>query len=233
MNRAGSTTRPGRRRRARVVRLYRKGYDVPEIARRLGLQRKAVNLHLAGAGVPRVLDAERTPRFWPDRRAPYWELRRRNGGASEVVLGRKFCPGCGRWRHVVDFPLVGGVLYRCETCSRVAKRIGYRRLSPEARALRLEYMRIYHEGHRRGEPRPRKSSVVDRPERVLLPRAPLVVELDRLNGNLRSVCARAGVPERTVFRLRHDGGRWVRIDTADKLAVAMGIPLALIYRADR
>jgi hypothetical protein len=213
MNRAGSTTRPGRRRRARVVRLYRKGYDVPEIARRLGLQRKAVNLHLAGAGVPRVLDAERTPRFWPDRRAPYWELRRRGG--------------------VVDFPLVGGVLYRCETCCRVAKRIGYRRLSPEARALRLEYMRIYHEGHRRGEPRPRKSSVVDRPERVLLPRAPLVVELDRLNGNLRSVCARAGVPERTVFRLRHDGGRWVRIDTADKLAVAMGIPLALIYRHDR
>ena len=109
MNAAGSTTRAGRRRRRRVVKLYRQGLDVPEIARRMRLTRKTVNHHLAAAGVPRVLDAERTPRLWPERRAPYWELRRRDGGAGEVVLGRKFCPGCGRWRHVVDFPTVGGV----------------------------------------------------------------------------------------------------------------------------
>ena len=109
--------------------------------------------------------------------------------------------------------------------------------SPERRALRLEYRRIYSEVRRRAAGVPpttaKRRTVIDRPERVLLPRAPLVVELDRLNGDLKGVCARAGVPERTVFRLRHDGGRWVRIDTADKLAVAMGIPLAVIYRADR
>lgn len=196
---------------------------MPEIIERTGYSRSAINRALVG--VPRVLTVDRFPQF--TRRRPYWALTM-HGGASEVVLGRKFCPGCGRWRHVVDFPLQGGVLFRCGACARAFKRHSWQTAAPDRRADRLEAVRFYRVGHGGGTPR-----TTIGPRSPFLPRAPLVAELDRLNGDLANVCARAGVTERTVFRLRHEPGTLVRLDVADRLALAMGIPLAVIYREDR
>jgi predicted Fe-S protein YdhL (DUF1289 family) len=225
----------------KILRLYRKGTSPPEIARRLGISPTTVNNHLRSARVPRRLELERAPHIRPERRPPYWELRLHgaHNPAGEVVLGRKFCTGCGRWRHVVDFdPYTrnGRPMARCQACQNAAKRWHWHNMPPEQRTAVYEYVRIYRNAKLReagGKPRERRSpSVVDRPEYVFLSLPPLVGELERLNGDLGMIAKRAGVPERTILRLRTGESRRVRIDVADKLAVAMGIPLELLYRGE-
>ena len=61
----------------------------------------------------------------------------------------------------------------------------------------------------------------------LLPREPLLRELERRAG-LYALARNAGVSDRTIRRIRVENKR-VRLDTADRLAVAMGIPLSTIY----
>jgi hypothetical protein len=181
-----------------------------------------------------------------------------------VVLGRKFCSGCGRWRPVSDFhlqserpplranglgrpPSASGLRSRCQACSNAAQRQRRAVRTPEQRRIDAEYYRFYSEVHRRlaGKPvRVRKTSVVDHPERILLDPAPLLAELEHYirqlgdnysaNGHPKTwgeLAERAGISQRAIYRLRHGESQHVRIDIADKLAVAIGVPLAVIYPA--
>jgi hypothetical protein len=103
---------------------------------------------------------------------------------------------------------------------------------------RREYERIYAEVHRRARgvpvrprgPRARPSYVDLHIERVLLDAGPLVRELRALpeGGRARAALA-AGVPMRTLFRWLHGEATYVRIDVADRMAFALGLPLSLIY----
>jgi hypothetical protein len=185
------------------------------------------------------------------KRPPYSGLKK--GAPNPVVLGRKFCSACGRWRPVHDFsrdvrgprerngaqatgrkPTAPGLQARCRGCDNRARREQRKNWTPLQREAELEYHRFYSEmrRRRRGQP-PRKfrhrRSVIDRVELRLLPRAPIVELLAELNGELGTVGQRARVPSRTLSRLLHDGGRWIRIDTADRLALALGTTLWDLY----
>jgi hypothetical protein len=174
--------------------------------------------------------------------------------SNPVVCGRKYCAGCGRWRHAVDFrPRTDKHVpsSSCEPCRRAARRARYARWTPEQMERKREYARFWLEKHRRetgGKARPFKNrrTVVDRAERIFLPREPLLKEITiymrqhsvySMNGELtayqwRELAQLAGVNERSLYRLRHEDGGHVRIDLADRLAVTIGVPLSLIYPAD-
>jgi hypothetical protein len=167
------------------------------------------------------------------------------------VLGRKFCAGCGRWRHVIDFSTQKrqGSLYSsyCRVCT--ARR--HRRYYHSAHSVQWwerhrEYARIWSQTKRRLEGKPERqwsrARVIDQIEYRFLPAAPLAGEIalylahprpgatigDRDFGKV-GLARRAGVPARSLERLITGESRRVRLDLADKLAVAMGVPLALIY----
>ena len=181
-------------------------------------------------------------------RAAWSGLKR--GTPNPVICGRKFCSHCGRWRLVaVDFELVRRgrrLRFRsyCRTCQRLSNRASTRRLVNDARrlALRREYQRIWAEGKRRQDGVParafndspsnprRRRTAVDRPERVLLPLEPLLQALVQVPETELSVLARrAGITPRTIYRYRYGESQHVRIDVADKLAVAMGTTSSLIW----
>jgi hypothetical protein len=44
----------------------------------------------------------------------------------------------------------------------------------------------------------------------------------------RELAVAADTTDRTLYRIRHEG-KFVRLDTADRLAIAIGLPLSLIY----
>jgi len=183
-------------------------------------------------------------------RPSYWELRKRGGWQprSPVVLGRKHCAGCGHWRHVCDFGWHKGRLRpRCRACTRIYNRAWHANATPEQRERIREYARIWDEVKRRErgtEPRKyqRHRTVVDRPEYAFLPTAPLANAIEAylidLEGTglgsgdagfgIRGLAARAGMQERSVRRVLGES-RHVRIDLADRLALALGLHLALIY----
>lgn len=166
----------------------------------------------------------------------------KQGVVNQPVLGRKFCPHCGRWRPVSDFSVkrraVSGLSPTCLTCDRVEMRERRRHRTPAQRAGVREYQRMYAEAKRReaglpirvrkGRARPR---AVDRIERVLLDSAPLVIELRRRDQT--ALARRSGVSEKAIYRLLVGESRRVRIDVADKLAVGMGLTLSLIYTDER
>jgi hypothetical protein len=165
-----------------------------------------------------------------------WSGLRTSGGRKRdlIVCGRKYCTGCGRWRLLVDFGRQRGRFRsRCRTCHNASERERHLALSDEQRERWREYQRIWHEAKRREAGVPErdydKRSPVDVPERVFLERAPLIAELRLRNGEYRMIAQRSGVPARTITRLLNDGGRFVRLDVADKLAVALGVPLAVVY----
>lgn len=234
LERGRQISRAARARRRRIVRLYVAGLSVGEITRQLGVSRTTASRHLRSAGI--IPSAERLAPVWTGRR-PYWELHR-SGGAREVVLGRKFCAGCGHWRHVADFGRdtrrPGLLLARCEACVRRAARHYWANMPPEIRADRREAKRFLEEKRRRRNgARPRdfkhRRSVVDQREAIYLPVEPLREAIKPYaNGELTALAERAGVPERTITRIRHEGTR-VQIDVADKLAVALGVPSAVIW----
>jgi hypothetical protein len=188
-------------------------------------------------------------------RPAYWELTRRGGRRnrpgprSPLVLGRKFCAGCGHWRHACDFALHRGRLRpRCHACTRIYQRRWRYNATPEQRERIREYDRIWQNTKRReaGIP-PRnyhhRASVIDRPEHVFLPTAPLVTEIERylieseaagehsgdLGFGITGLAMRAGMQERSVRRLLIGESLHVRLDLADRLALALGLHLALIY----
>lgn len=172
-------------------------------------------------------------------------------GGNPVVLGRKFCSGCGRWRQVNDFPrltrAVGwGLRARCWVCFRAYQRALHRNMTPEQLDLKREYGRIWLEGERRrnGVPlRANRKTVVDHAERIFLDRKPLVEAMDRYatqelaSGRVRggqsdlwtALALEAGLEPRALYRVRTGESRRVRLDVADKIAVALDIPLAVLY----
>jgi hypothetical protein len=173
-------------------------------------------------------------------RPAYHELRIRGGGRGRllrnpIVLGRKFCAGCGRWRHVVDFALhKGRPRPRCCACQRAYQRAWHANATPEQRDRQREYSRIWQEAKRREAgiaPRNfhHRRSVIDKVEFVGLPPEPLLAAIDGVGLPDIVLCAAAGVPPRSVYRLRVGESRHVRLDVADKLAHAIGVPLWFIY----
>ena len=155
-----------------------------------------------------------------------------------IVLGRKFCAGCGHWRHVCDFGYLNkrGLRARCRVCWNREAQQRRRAATPEQRERWREYWRFHQEAQRRRNGIPERNfhnrrSVIDRIERILLPTAPLVKLLEPYRDDelLGELSRRAGVPERSITRLLSGESAQVRIDLADKIAVALGMPSALIY----
>jgi len=167
-------------------------------------------------------------------------LHARGGVPQELYCGRKFCPMCGRWRHLVDFrPRAdsGRPSAYCEACRRTYARGLWRRKTPEQLERHREANRFSMERYRRAQGiRPRdfkhRKSVVDQIERVFLDARPLRAELLFHVGEWEAIAERAGLAPRQVYRVVYEQPR-IFVQTADRLAYAMNIPLALLYpRAD-
>ena len=156
----------------------------------------------------------------------------------EIVLGRKFCLGCGRWRHLCDFGRIRSAgrrhetRSRCYTCSRRQARYYRESRTPEQRALEREYQRFWAEAKRREQGlAPRRwdrRTVIDRTERVLLPVDPIRQLLMEHFGEWRELARLTEISERTISRLAYEQAH-VRIDIADRIALALGEPLGLLY----
>ena len=173
-------------------------------------------------------------------RPAYHELGIRGGGRGRllrnpIVLGRKHCVGCGRWRHIVDYALhKGRPRPRCRACQRAYQRAWHRQMTPDQRERQREYFRIWQEAKRREAgiaPRNfhHRRSVIDKVESVGLPPEPLRAVIEGLGLPDIVIGAAAGVPPRSIYRLRVGESRHVRLDLADKLALAAGVPLWVIY----
>jgi hypothetical protein len=109
---------------------------------------------------------------------------------------------------------------------------------PGYRETRNEYERIYRTAKRRERGIQARvyhhhPTVVDRAERIMLDPEPLLAELRLRNGEWGLIAERAGLQGRTVHRLLHGESAHVRLDVADKLAVALGIPLSILYPNER
>lgn len=165
---------------------------------------------------------------------------------NPVICGRKFCTHCGRWRIVPDFRCVIDRRcargYRldsfCVACRRRVQREYYRQQTPSQRAKRREDAAFYRDRLRRARGadanyRPRGRKPVDCKETVKKDPAPLLAVIDahirEYGESEHQLAARAGVPPRAIYRMRYGESRRIQLDTADKFAVALGLPLALIY----
>jgi hypothetical protein len=157
-----------------------------------------------------------------------------------LVCGRKHCARCGRWRHACDFACVNGELVSwCRTCKGAWHRVHYR--DEPSYSRRLEYMRIYHEAKRReAGMKPRQFSEERPLPRSLNPEldaGPLValfeqhIYAERSNGHpdfsWNDLARQIGMPSRTVRRWR--AGAKVRTTSADRVCVALGYTLTLVY----
>lgn len=158
------------------------------------------------------------------------------GKPNPIVVGRKFCPSCGRWRAVHDFRVerTNRLHTWCVACQNVRKRVAWRQRTVEQIELRREYRRIQAEVLRR-----RAGATVRRfrdrqlpIERVFLPVGPLLEVLSDVPESDIHLAALAGVSPRLLYRLRSGESAHVRIDVADRLMTAIGVPLALIYPDD-
>lgn len=166
----------------------------------------------------------------------------RSGIPNPVVLGRKFCPQCGRWRPISDYGAQvqrGQVGLRswCGACQRKSNRLSIARRTLEQITDRREYHRIWQEGKRRRAGIPQRNwTRALPPEAIYLPPQPLLDAMDGfVNGQddgWEALARASGIHQRQMFRLRTGESTRVRLDVADKLAVAMNIPLALLYPED-
>lgn len=224
------------KRMRRTVKLYKRGTPPRDIAKRLQIAPTTVWRYLRLAGVPKYQTAQAVANVSLLKRPPHWALHTRLG-SYEIVCGRKFCPACGRWRHLCDFPperrRKGLPSARCRACRNIGRAYYFIHETPEQRANRRERHRIFYEGQRRAAGIPvsthNRRSVIDNREGVYIPVARLKAELDRLDdGEFGELARRAGVPERTIYRLRYESAK-VQIDVADKLAVALGTTSQLLF----
>ena len=171
---------------------------------------------------------------------------------SMVVCGRRFCVRCGRWRLLLDFPHrpSGSPGARCYACLRADQREHIARQRQDLRWVeaRREYHRIYKEAQRRAAGIPERHWVNGRPIKPdpsahgnahrRVDTAPLVPQL-RLwlaahaaehNGQgLRALADAAVVPERRLWAILHGEQDRCHYLVADRLAVAMDLPLGFIY----
>jgi hypothetical protein len=174
----------------------------------------------------------------------------RGGQPNPIVCGRKFCATCGRWRPLSDFRVHRDVRLRlsyCDACLRRMARERREAMTPQQIENRREYDRFYNYGRRRarGQPvrewRTPRSSAVDRVERILLPREPLLATMEqyiraqRSNGDpdfsWEQFARVVKCSQRAIYRIRTGESQRVRIDVADRIAYGMGVPLSLIYEA--
>lgn len=198
-------------------------------------------------------------------RPPYPPLQRAGGYGTRVVLGRKFCPGCGRWRHCCDYPrrAPDRIAPRCWVCERAQQRAYVAKRTRADRDLRNEYLRFRTEALARAAGRTytprnsRRKAVLERSAPLRNPRVepgPLAKAIDAYLRRLAAEAQRdrylgstnqfdgsmamqrlaelCGVSERTIYAIRHEA-RGTRLDTADRIALAIGTPLSLIYTEDR
>jgi hypothetical protein len=162
----------------------------------------------------------------------------KRGVPNPVVCGRKFCCYCGRWRHVCDFRpnsrnTRSGLTSLCVTCMRIKSRQQRARITAKQKEQRREYQRLWHYMRRREAGVPERNfknrhTVIDKAEALYLPSGPLAAAL-AMTGEWETLARRAGVPSRTIFRMRSGEGQYVRLDVADKVATALGWPLEVIY----
>lgn len=162
-----------------------------------------------------------------------------HGAPNQPVAGRKFCAGCGRWRILTDFAMrpSGRLDSYCGACRRTEFRRRTKNLTPEQRERRRESERFYRDRLRKENGTidryvPRGRTVVDRIEAVWLDREPLAAEVMRSGLSDLALAKAAGVPPRTIYRFRTGESQHIRLDVADKVAYALGLPLALIYGTD-
>ena len=166
--------------------------------------------------------------------------------ANPIVLGRKFCAECGRWRAVHDFSPAkrrgGGLCSYCRVCAnRRAKRHYHAPHPDQWWELRREYSRIYQQAKRRERGIPATTATRPLPKSKLdrVDPAPLVhmlkthIAAQQETGNLdfgwRAIARITGIPERRFYGWRHEN-RSIRVDKADQVAVRLlGVPLELIY----
>lgn len=189
----------------------------------------------------------------PGRRGPNGHFLP-EAGFIGVTCGHKHCTLCGRWRPVSDFSVWnvrGGLKLgsRCQTCHNRLNYTRYRSEDESQRALRREYQRFYKEAQRRArgiQPRnaPNRRTVVDRIERVFLPREPILDEIDRWlqvhlpewrrdeERTVERLGMLAGVDGKTIRRIQTGESQHVQIDIADRLAMALDVPLPLLYPDD-
>lgn len=128
---------------------------------------------------------------------------------------------------------------RCCACHRAQRRRYYANASQARRESQREYHRIYQEGLRRAAgrrerngrrlpPDPRTNGAAAR----WLDAGPLVAVLTRYldrGRTYRELCLAAVVPERRVYALMTGEQAQVHYAVADRLCVAMGMTLAIVY----
>lgn len=187
-------------------------------------------------------------------RLAYWELRgttrrrdprtgRTISAGEPVVCGRKFCSGCGHWRHLVDFgPSRGGQRARCYACTRAVEKQRRDARTPAQREADREYQRFWAEGQRRRRgqavrPLDQKPYTVKNGH-ALLDVGPLLDVLrayhahqfgNGADGSWRELARRADLPERALRRYLTGESQHVGLHQADAITHALGIPLALVY----
>lgn len=203
--------------RNRMRALYQEGHTISRVAEITGRGQATVWRH--------VNDIVRT--------------KKRHYTRNPVILGRKNCAHCGRWRHIMDFPKRGS----CYSCLKAEWE--ERRQSPEWKENRREYNRMYYSARQRAMGRAvvprykaRKGLKNDKQER--LPIDPLrahiqswmqtyvaQAEHDWDTGKL-ALGQVTGLPDKTVDRLLHEN-KQVNVNTADRIAVATGTHLRILY----
>ncbi len=139
--------------------------------------------------------------------------------AGPVVCSRRYCTNCGRWRLIVDFSphshAPDGTIVRwqtyCQTCRRV--------MSQQRKARE-----VYNGTHR-----------------LMLPVGPLVSEMVRFFELRHADHPRftwddfadlAGMSARQMLCYRNGERQKIGLALADRIAIAMDIPLMLIYPYD-
>jgi transcriptional regulator with XRE-family HTH domain len=178
-------------------------------------------------------------------RPPYSGLRR--GNPNPIVCGRRFCAICGRFRHACDFRpdpanATSGLRSYCRICDARRKRARYARRTAEEKRLRREYDRFWAEARRRREgaavrlrhrrvPKGKDEiiTVVPGPLLAEASRHILLQQWDDPEYDWSTLARTAGISDRTLRRLRNGEQERIGVDIADRVAVAIGVPLALIY----
>jgi len=116
-------------------------------------------------------------------------------------------------------PIVCGRKF-CSTCGRWRHLVYFVRENDAPRSICITCA----SRRERAKPRPRPT------KRVLLDPAPLLALLDRLPvSEYKYLAELAHVPERSIFRLRRGESKRVELDLADKLILALGSHLSLVY----
>lgn len=226
--------RQWRKRQAEAVRLYTElWWDVPMIAWWLRVAPTTVYRYLQLAHVPMRNYTRTVAPVAPLARQPYWELHIHNG-ANEVVCGRKFCAGCGRWRHVCDFPRNASkgykvALARCRACVNITRKWYDRHLTPEQVENRRERHRIYYTRRDGAGPGNGHASVIDKIEYVYLPAGPLRTALGDTRLDQSEVARRVGISDRALARYHTGESAHIRLDIADRLALVLGFHLFDLY----